>query len=298
MYLARYMPSVQFIVIALSLFLSGGLVYAADYVSHPHVATATITSTDTTTQMNDSSDWEAALYAIQASNASTSIIAPSESSVNQLLQAAQSPTLTETVGKSLFINLSSAKSQGLGDDIPTQEQLIAQAQAQIQTQTPAKLYKTADLKVVPSTPDSLHTFGNAVIQTFNAHPAASQADTFLAIGNAVDASDQAQLQKLTPIKTAYKATITDLLTLPVPQTIAPLFVLVLNDLARATQSYDDMQAMLADPLRGIAGFQTYQASLTEASRLFTNIAQVLSKDGILFNKGEPGNAWGTYLSPQ
>lgn len=298
MNIGRYAPSAQFTVIALSLLLSGGLVYAAEAVTHPQATPASVVAQDSPAQPSDADNWEAALYAIQAANASSSLVAPSASSVNQLLQAAQSPNLTETVGKTLFINLSNAKSQGMGDDIPTQEQILAASQAQIKSQAVATLYTMQDLTIVPTTPASEHTFGNAVMEVFTAHPAASQGDTFVAIGAAVDNSDASQLDKLSHIKAAYAAVTADLLALPVPQTLAPLYLLVINDMVHVTGSYDDMAVMLNDPLRGIAGFQTYQSSLTEAGRLFTNIAQDLAKDGILFTKGEPGSAWSAYLSPQ
>src|SRR5437868_1681324 len=113
---ARYAPSGQFAGIALAILLSAGLVYGAERISHPPAATATIQS-DQTAQASDSTNWEAALYASQAANASTSLAAPSTNVVGQFLKAAQSSNLTDTVGRTLLINLSNAKSQGLGDDI-------------------------------------------------------------------------------------------------------------------------------------------------------------------------------------
>ncbi len=143
----------------------------------------------------------------------------------------------------------------------------------------------------------MHAYGNAVIRVFNAHPTASQGQTFIILGTAVDNNDSAELQKLTPIKAAYAAVTADLRALPVPQTLAPFHLLLLNDFVRVTASYDDMQTMITDPLRGVAGFQAYQSSLAEGSRVFTNIAQALSKDGILFSKDEPGAAWSAFVSP-
>jgi hypothetical protein len=63
-------------------------------------------------------------------------------------------------------------------------------------------------------------------------------------------------------------------------------------------TYADLQAIFADPLRGLAGFQLYQALNDETSRLFINIAQEFNQNGILFNKDEAGYAWPMLLSPQ
>src|ERR1700719_4414261 len=124
MNLGRYAPSTQFTGIALSILLSAGMVYASERITHPPPRTATLASDQTPTQPSDSTDWQAALYASQASNASSSLTAPSASTVDQFLAAAKSSNLTDTVGRTLLINLSNAKSQGLGDDIPTQNQII------------------------------------------------------------------------------------------------------------------------------------------------------------------------------
>jgi hypothetical protein len=57
-----------------------------------------------------------------------------------------------------------------------------------------------------------------------------------------------------------------------------------------------MQTTLSDPLRGLVGLQTYESKLDELARVFTNIAQNLNKDGILFNKSEPGSIWQSFLT--
>lgn len=298
MNIGRYAPSAQFIVITLSLLVSGALVYAAERFANPSSSSASVSAVSTPSQASDAAGWEAALYAIQANNASTSLSAPNPAAVSEMLTAAQSNNITDTVGKTLLINLSNSKSQGLGSDIPTQDQIIAAAQAQIQNQGSVKLYTLGQLTVVADSNASLHAYGNNLLQIFTMHPQASQDDTFTAIGNAVNTNSKSELQKLISIQAGYAAITADLLALPVPKTLAPLHLLVVNDFARIAASYNDMQQMIADPLRGIVGFQTYQSSLNEVGRVFTSIAQDLSKDGILFSKDEPGSAWSAILSPQ
>ena len=297
MNIRRYLPSAQFVLIVLSFALSAGLVYGADRVTHRSAAPASVSVAPQGGAPSDASNWEATLYAIQAQNASSSLAGPSKNSVETLLQAAQSPNLTDTVARTLFINLSNAKSQGLGDDIPTQDQLVASAMAQATAKNAATLYTTADLTVVLDSDASLRAYGNAVMQIFADHPEASQHDTFVAIGYAVDNNDETQLQKLPAIQAGYEAVVQALAAVPVPKTLSPLHLSVVNDFARVAQSYADMQLLLSDPLRGLVGLQTYQSSLDELGRVFTNIAESLNKDGILFSKDEPGSAWSAFLAP-
>ena len=96
MNIRRYLPSSKLVSIALSLALSVGLVFASDRFAHPAAAPATVTSESTATPAADAG-WEAALYAIQAQNASSTFTAADPNLVNNLLQAAQSPNVTETI---------------------------------------------------------------------------------------------------------------------------------------------------------------------------------------------------------
>lgn len=295
MTLRRYLPSAKLVSIVGALALSVGLVFAADRFTH-RAPPANI-AVDSTVSSPVDAGWEAALYASESQNASSTVVAPDPGLVGNLLQAAQGPNLTESIGKSILISLTNAKSQGLGDDIPTQNQILGAATAQMAAQGAASSYTLADLTIVPVSKTSLHAYGDAVMQIIAAHPDASFNGTFLALGNAIDHNDPAQLELLPPIKAGYAALAADLLAMPVPQTLAPFHVLILTDFAHIVASYDDMKTILADPLRGAVGFKSYQSSLDEMSRVFTNIAQTLNKDGILFTKDEPGSAWSIFLAP-
>jgi type VI protein secretion system component VasA len=294
----RYLPSAQFATIALSLVLSAGLVYGADLITQPPKPTTAV-STAAPAQPDDSANWEAALYAIQAANASTSLSAPNPQTVQQMLAAVQSPNLTDTIGKTILINLSSAESQGMGNDVPTQDQITAAAAAQIKSQQASpSSYTAADLTVVPVSDASLRAYGNGVMQALSAHPDASEQATLLSIDYAVEGGDKTQGAKLASIGAAYQAAATDLLAVPVPQTLVPLHLEVVNNLLSISATYADMQTVYSDPIRAMVGLKTYESLMDAGARVFTNIAQELSKDGILFNKDEPGSAWSIFLSSQ
>lgn len=293
----RYLPSAKLVSIVLSLALSVGLVFAADRLTN-QAAPATTIVADSAAPATADAGWEAALYAIQAQNASSTFAAPDPNFVNNFLQAAQSPNVTDTVGKTLLINLSNAKSQGLGNDIPTQEQIVAAAAAQIKTQQASpSIYTAADLTIVLVSDSSLRAYGNGVMVALSKHPEASERATLLSIDYAVEGKDKNQGAILASIGAAYKAAATDLLVVPVPQTLAPLHLEVVNNLAHIGATYADMQTIASDPIRGLAGLQTYEALMDGGARVFTNIAQALNKGGIIFTKDEPGSAWSTFISP-
>lgn len=296
--LREYLPSAKFALMVGSVFVSAGLVIAAQAVTRPHTSSFTV-GTDTTSVYGtvQNADWMKTLQDIQAQNPSSNLPAvPNPNSVQDLLQAATTPNLTETIGRTLFINLANAKSQGLGGDIPTQDALIANATAQINQDRGTPTYASSDLTSTPSSAGSLHTYGNAVMAILLKHPKASVRDTLIAIGYATDTNDQKKLADLGDIGKEYGAMAEDLAKVSVPMTLVPLHLQIVNDFTRVADTYTDMQQVLSDPLRGLSALQLYQSLINETGRVFTTIATGFSKNGILFNTDEPGNAWNLLLS--
>ena len=280
-------------VIAGALALSAGLVYVADrFVNYEAPSPTVAVGSNTGANPN----WAKALEEIQAQSPLNRLPqAPSSGSVSGLLDAATSDNVTDTVARTLFIQISSAKAQGMGSDIPTQDALIAEAAAKIDQQRGTPLYAQADLTLTTDTKEAMRAYGNAVMSILLRHPQANVNQTLLAIASAADTNDSSKLKALVSIGAEYKALNAELILLPVPSTLAPLHLSVINNLARMTQTFPDMQVMLTDPLRGLGGLQLYRTLGDESLRVFTSIATTLSKNGILFSKDEPGATWNTLV---
>ena len=293
MSLRQYLPSLQLSVMVVALATAGALVAAAQYATHPGPGPQLAAAPTNDVQQED---WQTSLEQIQASSGVSAPAAPSADTVGALLQAAKSPNLTGTIARSLLVSLTAAKAQGLGDDIPTQDKLIADAAAQVEPTNPATTYSSADLTTVPQTNNSLHVYGNAVLKVFATHPDASANTTLLAIGYATDYRDASKLKAFPQIGDAYIALARDLAAVPTPQTLVPLHLQITNDIATMAATYPDMAVVIDDPLRGLKGFQEYQAKANEISRVLTTIAGIFDKNGILFTKDEPGAAWSVFLA--
>ena len=297
MSLRDYLPSAKFAVMVGSIALSAGLVVAAQYLTHTPPSSAQLaTSEQQAAQAAQAAQWQQALDAVEAQSGVTAPKPPDPQTVSTLLNAAESTNLTTQVGRTLLINLSSANSQGLGSDVPTQDQLVAQATSQINAAASSTTYKTADLNIVAQNNASLHAYGNAVMAALINHPDANAQNTYTAVGTANDTQSAAALAELKTIGAAYRGVTNDLADVAVPQTFAPLHLQLVNDFAAMAGAYPDMGAMLTDPLRGLAGVQRFASLVSEAQRVLTSIAEQLSKDGILFSKDEPGSTWNAFLS--
>jgi hypothetical protein len=288
-----FLPSAQFVLVVISIALSGGLVIAAERFTRQE-NTARIESTQQPNNNTETSDWQRQLEEIQALSGIALPEVPDEEAYSALLEAAQSPNITESVSRSLLINLSNASAQGLGSDIPTQEQLVAQALQYLPQSTAS--YTSNDLVVVVGSKETFHAYGNAVMTTLQNYPAANAGEALRAVGLAIDQDDVTHFKKLAPIAEAYRAIARGLLAVPVPQTLSPLHLAIINNFSAMAAALADAEATPTDPLRGLVGLQRFELLLQESGRVFTTIAEQLNSSAILFTKDEPGNAWSVFLS--
>jgi hypothetical protein len=264
-------------------------VYAADAMTSPSTA-PTITAAPSIYDPN----WVSTLGEVQESNPAYDVPEPPDKDmVASLLEEAGGDTQTERVSRSLLINLTNASAQGLGGDIPTQDRLVEEALREVELTPAAILYSQGDLSIAEDSPASLRQYGNAVMSALQRHPRASYRDTLLAISNAADPTTFSQLET---IGEAYAAAAEDLAAVSVPRSIAPLHLSIANNLQKIAATYTDMEALLADPLRGMSALQQYEFLMDETARMFTNVAQALQQGGILFTESEPGHGWSAFLS--
>lgn len=251
MAVSQYLPSSKFVVTVVSFGVASSLIYSAYAFTAPPQSTAQLESTAPATATDD---WQVMLDEIQAESAFAALPEPlSAETVASFLDEAQTSNLTETIGRTLLVNLSNAKSQGLGDDIPTQEQIILNATTAFPAPARAKTYTTQDIVLAPDSPAAKKAYGNGVMQVLKAHPGASASVTLSAMARATDNNSPKELEALTYVESEYAAIVNELALVPVPQTLAPLHLQLLNSLGIITATFTDMRVVLTDPLRGTAG---------------------------------------------
>jgi len=286
-----YLPSAQFLVIIGALAVSGGVVAAAQYYVSVKNAPTTLASAQALAQ---DQAWAQSLAQIQAQSGVVLPQVPTEDAMQTLLTQAQSDNLTDSIGRGLLVKLTSAGVQGLGSDIPTQDSIIAAAAAQINASQ--RSTTPVSLSLVEASDLTLRNFGNAVMVVFSNHPKASSEATLVTLAKATDAGTNGPLSALAPIGQEYRAIANELSVLPVPKTLSPLYLQVVQNLYATADTYPNMAKVVDDPLRGLAALQQYQLLMGETGRILTNIAEALKKGGILFSKDEPGAVWETFLS--
>jgi hypothetical protein len=287
------LPSIRFTTVVGSISLAVLLVWGAYVLTH---TTPKPESTVAVGGVTTSSDWKQALTDIQAQNPlNKAPQAPSQDKVDAFLQAATSDNLTDTVARTILVNLSTAKAQGLGNDIPTQKSIVADATAKINQEHVGSTFEASDLTQSDNSKTSLKTYGNAFMAAVRAHPQANYGNTLYIVATSTATANPKRLKELEPISRDYAALAEDLANIHVPVTLLPLHLKVVNDLARISETLPDMEKFYTDPLRALGGLKVFDALNLETQRLLINIAQEFRQNGILFNADEPGAAWSTLV---
>lgn len=290
MRLVQYLPSSQFAAVALSIALAGGLIIAAQYLTRPPQLASSVQVKDSGLNEN----WQEALLEAQANTSLPE--PPNPETVQALLEAAESTNLTDSVARSLLIQLSDAGAQGLGSDLPTQEKIIEAATQKIDAAAPKQVYVAADLRSVADTPEAKKAYGNAVMEILARHQRANSSDVLKALALATDNANPAELAPLKAIGAEYDALVAELANVRVPRTLTPLHIKILNGLSASAAHVEDISLVFKDPLRSLQSLKAYQDALGEVGRVFTSIAEQFERGGILFTKDEPGAAWSVFLS--
>ena len=285
MSLRDILPSKEFSGIVLSIAFSLLLVVVANAVTQPPILPAQVATTaDTPTR----TDWQATLDNIQAQQANRLPTPPDPETVQSLLHNAQTANVTDSIGRSLLINVTDASAQGLGADQPTQDQLVAAAMQQIQNiSAQSKQYSIADLKVVADSKDAVHTYGNGLALALSKHPHASVGETLTILGSQIN-GQSTDLAQLGIIAKEYEALASDLAAVPVPVSLAQYHMQAINDDETMAASFAHMETISSDPMRGLAGLKIFNDTAQDEQGVFISIAQVFAKDGILFTKDDPG----------
>lgn len=291
----RYLPSRQFSLIAISLFVSLGLVFVADKVTHPAQQGTIAVDTQTAAAPNSVPDWQTSLDSVQKDSGISLPPPPDQSTVDALLQSAQSNNITETVSRSLLVNLANAKGQGMGDDIPTQTNIVNQALSQIPSSTGVQTYTADDLTITDNSTASLHAYGNAVMDILIHNSDQEYAKTLVIIDAMTTQSDDGQVALLDPIQKKYTLIANELLGVPVPKNLEPFHLQLVNDYTKLAKTYEGLKTLVSDPLNGISSIQQYRTLTQDAGQMFINIAQTFNKNDIIFTKDELGATWAALL---
>lgn len=240
-------------------------------------------------------DWEEALWGTDAKNSDTDgdgaqdgeeirndrnplIAGPDDILVRAGTQAGSSLTeklgvsdnnLTDILSRETFAGIMALKQGGTLDQKSVQDisgQVFTQS---VVIDLPPR-YTLAQITVIDANDKShIKTYAETLKAISEKYLAKMGQNELAIVAAALNNNDKKELEKLTPLIAEYNAMIKELRATPVPKNGAALHLSLINAYANIVTSFENMSAIIDDPVRGLIGLGQYDkntAAITEVGK--------------------------------
>lgn len=215
--------------------------------------------------------------------------------IQQLVAAASSTNLTDSISQTLFAQYVGARSKGTSGDTQTQQKLVTDAVSKASVPLSGKTYTESDVRVIGNSDAEIRAFANASITAIKNHPKATFGNAVAALSAAIGGADPSAETKLRIIGGEYRALARELAAIQVPQAYTKTYVKGINTLESAGAAFEDMAHVSDDPVRAVAGLKNYNAMTAIGAEVFAGIARDILKEGLAFSTTESGKEWESFL---
>jgi hypothetical protein len=203
-------------------------------------------------------------------------------------------TLTDQVGIQLF--QSSIRDKSLGKYGRGNETIIQDTTKDIAAVVQDKLYTNRDVVPVPTTPDSIVTYGNSMGYSLITHNVADAEWELTIVNRALDTNNPAELAKLQPLADMYKKLRDDALNTPVPDKFTTNHLNLINSYNALYKSITDLQLIFTDPMVSLLRIKRYEDDAKGLRIALHNIYQSAIPYESLFKKDDPALVFVTFAN--
>lgn len=194
-------------------------------------------------------------------------------------------TLTGKFSEAFLQDYLQGKMQGKDFKDPTA--FVNTAVKAIDTSTQSKKHTRAELILIPTTDESLRTYGNEIAGITQKNSTKSDPEMVI-LQEALQKNDPTILDKLKPIHDGYTQIIADTRVVRVPDTLAVAHVELLNAYEAILTDIIAMQMSFDDPLLALARVRNYEHDTQSLYDALKKIADVFTQNNIQYNQTEPG----------
>lgn len=210
-----------------------------------------------------------------------------EKNKNSANKVEQPLTETDRIARITFARYMQLKSEGKPIDDAFQKQLINEITSNtIQSTKSSRLYTESDLKIVPTTADSMRRYGNQMGELIKS--ATWGVDELTIIKSALDKEDEKNLSKLDVSINGYKAILEKSIVTEVPSDAVREHLLLVNALGKMIGSLEGAKLSFKDPALALSIFGKYPEHVTALHRAFIDIQGLFTRNNIVYDKKDPG----------
>jgi len=194
-------------------------------------------------------------------------------------------TLTGKFSVAFFKDYLNGKMRGESFENP--EAFIGNAVTAIERSTESTRHSRLELNIVETSGETLYDYGNRLVDIMLSYPLEGKSDAEI-LYTALQTSDRALLDELIPIQNAYKSTLIDTVSMPVPSELAVKHTELLNGYEKIYTNLDAMRSVFDDPLYALARVRNHENDLRNLAKILKSITETLTENGVVYTNEESG----------
>jgi len=250
-------------ILVVAIVLSGGII-ALTLLTQENPQQQRNTSITTSSQEADGSfeDW------LETQNSKTHMQARDTEDISQIL-------LTEYLQSENISNLSDIERQ----------QIIQNAIGSFSIERTH--FSENDFTVIPTSPESLQTYGNKLAQALQTPEVPDQNEIEI-VFDALAENDPLRLTKLKIIKTGYDTLLEDIQNIDVPQEMLEAHTLLADTAQTIVYALDAFERIFDDPAPGLLYLEAYSDITNDLTQSLADITQVFVVNQTTFTQNDDG----------
>lgn len=273
-----------------------------DILGDKENSAATLGAFDKDTDGDGLQDWQEALWKTDPKNKDTD-----GDGTNDGDEAAEGrdPIVhgpDDKMTRSLNFVLSSEGELGVGDPDNMSEQMARDILTQLLAQDNSELDNETQNKIINNTIANLRP--ESIPNRFNLRDVKvlkeTNKDSLIKFGNAVVSAQEKMASSLNPngeveqVISVYGVMVDDLAKIEVPNDMVMPYLSLINNYNTLKELLLEISVSDDDPFKSLLSLSSFQDMIAKNEVIYKQFGSYFKKNGIIWNKNEPGSAWNSY----
>lgn len=216
-------------------------------------------------------------------------IAPMVAGASTSKTSSYTPPTTLTGKFSIAFFQDYMKGKAMGRDYSDPSQFIGKAVTAIQDNTKSVKHTRLELTIVPTTPESMHTYGNEFVSMLERTASHEQNVPEALLQKALTQNDPSFLEKLAPFEDMYESSLVEAISMPVPEALVEEHLAFMNATEALLLNIHSMRIALEDPLFTLGRLRSFEPAKEELTNALKSMYTMFKSEGVTFEKTEPGS---------
>ncbi len=174
-----------------------------------------------------------------------------------------------------------------GEDFSDPTKFVGNAVTAIEQNTKSKTHTRLELSVITSSEKIIKDYGNELAHIIQKQTPGSENEAII-LQKALTGENPEKLKELDPIYNTYVQIISELLLLPIPDTLADKHVALINAAEAVLTDIEAFRLAFEDPLYALARVEKYQDDAQTIHDSLKSIIEIITSHNVSYLNSEPG----------